>query len=83
MTSLPHQTPGWKPGPAVREQPGMAAATIKKSPARFVRAFRFFQIKLVEEPVEGRRNNDAKTREERQAAKQCVTAGKNLAPVSL
>ena len=61
----------------------MAAATLEKSPARFVRAFRFFLMELVEEPVEGRRNNDAETREERQAAEQRVTAGKNLAAIGL
>jgi hypothetical protein len=53
------------------------------SPSCFVRPFRFFQMKLMEEPVEGRRNNDAETREERQAAEQRVAAGENFPTVGL
>jgi hypothetical protein len=40
-------------------------------------------MKLVEEPVESRRNKDADAREKRQAAEQRVATGENLAAIGL
>jgi len=58
--------------------------TSEKQESRLVRHFcvalRFFLMKLMEEPVEGRCKNDAETREERQTAEQRVATGKIFPP---